>query len=159
VGPALAALLALALPAAAASARAAETTPQQQVEGRLMCYCGCSNLTVRDCSCGTSASIRGDIAARLASGQTADQVVAAYVSEHGEQIRSAPEPEGFNLVAWVMPFAVILAGMVMVVALTRRWQRRGAVPPPPDAAGAGAAALPADRAMLERIEREMRDRL
>ena len=151
------AFVAIAVHAPADSARAAETTPQHQVEGRLMCYCSCSNLTVRDCSCGTAAAIRNDIAARLAAGQTADQVVAAYVAEHGEQIRSAPEPEGFNLIAWVMPFAVILAGMVMVVALARRWRMRGAALPPPDAAGAAAA--PADRATLERIEREMRDTL
>jgi cytochrome c-type biogenesis protein CcmH len=153
----LVALAALIAPSAAHRARAAAPAPQQEVEGRLMCYCGCSNLTVRDCSCGTAAGIRHDIATRLAAGQSTDQIVAAYVSERGEQVRSAPEPSGFNLLAWITPFAAILAGAILIVSLTRRWRNRGAALPSPD--GSGAAAAPADSATLERIEREMRETL
>src|SRR5439155_9666968 len=63
-------------------AHAADLTPQQQVEGRLMCYCGCSDLTVRVCTCGTADSIRQEIASRLGNGETPDQVVAAFVAQH-----------------------------------------------------------------------------
>jgi cytochrome c-type biogenesis protein CcmH len=157
---ALAAFISVAALAPAIAAYAAGTGTQQEVEGRLMCYCGCSNLTIRDCSCGTAAGIKTDIAARLAAGQTSDQVVAAYVSQRGEQIRSEPERSGFNLFAWIMPFAAILAGAVMIIALTRRWQARGvaALPDPGTLAG-GAAASPADRETLDRIAREMRETL
>jgi len=157
---ALGAAAALASVLPATQAHAADAADQKEVEGRLMCYCGCSNLTIRDCSCGVASGVKADIAARLAGGQTSDQVVAAYVSERGEQIRSEPERAGFNLLAWVMPFAAILAGGFMIVALTRRWQARGAAAQPgPDTLGGGAAASPADRATLDRIAREMRDTL
>jgi cytochrome c-type biogenesis protein CcmH len=146
-------------------AKAAVLTPQEQAEGQLMCYCGCSDLTVRTCNCGTAAKIKADIAQRLADGQTVDQVVAAYVAEHGEQMRSAPVAEGFNLLAWIMPFAAILAGALMVVALTRRWKMRAAAdgPPTPDARGGPAPDLGNldgdERRMLQRIEREIREDL
>src|SRR2546425_3071980 len=100
---------------------AADRTPQQQVEGRLMCYCGCSDLTVRVCTCGTADTMRQEIADRLARGETTDQVVAAFVARYGAQIRSAPTKTGFDLVAWITPFAaLILAGSALAVVV-RRW--------------------------------------
>ena len=140
------------------SAFAAEVTPQHEVEGRLMCYCGCSDLTVRVCTCGTADAIREEIAGRLADGQSSAQVVAAFVARHGEQIRSAPLKSGFDLVAWVTPFvALFLAGSALVV-MVRRWGRaRG--PSATDSvspdAQAARAATPEERRALERVRREM----
>src|SRR5262245_34780703 len=140
---------------------AAPLTPQQEVETRLMCYCGCTDLTVRACSCGTAAGIKDDIAARLARGESPDAVVAAYVRERGPQIRSAPTTEGFDLLAWVTPFLALIAGGGFVVHLTRRWRRRAATA---DAPG-GPRSRPVDprrlseaeSKALERIEREIRE--
>lgn len=137
--------------------RAAST--QEKVESELMCHCGCSDLTVRTCSCGTAAGIKQDIAQRLSSGQSAEQVVEAYVAQYGEQILSAPTRRGFNLLAWIVPFAAILAAGTLVVVLTRRWAAHGA------AASGGSAAIPlsgqgelssVDRKRLESIERDLR---
>lgn len=164
----VAALLA-AIAAAAAPARAADPGTRARVESRLMCYCGCTDLTVKVCNCGTAANIKADIAARLDAGATADQVVDAYVAQYGEQIRSAPTRSGFNLLAWIMPFAVILAGGVMVVGLVRRWRGNPGGMPAPDAAlpavaGAGPAApaggsAEAEARLRERVDREIRESL
>jgi cytochrome c-type biogenesis protein CcmH len=139
---------------------AADLTPQQQVEGQLMCYCGCSDLTVRVCTCGTADSIRQEIAGRLANGESPDQVVAAFVAQHGEQIRSAPTKSGFDLVAWVTPFLVILLAASALVVVVRRWgsirtSRAPAAGAPP---AAPHAPTPEDRKALERVRREMRER-
>jgi cytochrome c-type biogenesis protein CcmH/NrfF len=164
-GAALALCLALLSPAAA---MAAPLSPQAQIEGKLMCYCGCSDLTVRVCSCGTAAGIKQDITERLAGGQTADQVIAAYVQKYGEQILSAPTAEGFNILAWTMPFAVILVAGLMVVALVRRWGAHAATAGAAHAGAgggrgspAGAAGPPdaAERAVRERIARDVREGL
>lgn len=153
-------LLAAAVPADT-RARAADLDPQQQVEGRLMCYCGCSDLTVRVCTCGTADSIRQEIAGRLGNGETPDQIVAAFVAQHGEQIRSAPTKSGFDLVAWVTPFLLLgLAGSALVLVV-RRWGSLRTV----QAAAPGA--LPAqddhaptadERKALERVRRELKER-
>ena len=123
-----------------------------------MCYCGCSDLTVRLCTCGTADSIRRDIADRLSGGETPDQVVAAFVARYGEQIRSAPTKTGFDLVAWVTPFAVlILAGSALVLTV-RRWS---AARPVPTVVPASLEATPTptaeERRALERVRREMRE--
>ena len=141
-------------------AQAADLTPQQQVEGRLMCYCGCSDLTVRVCTCGTADSIRQEIASRLGNGETPDQVVAAFVAQHGEQMRSAPTKSGFDLVAWVTPFLVLaLAGTALVVVV-RRW---GSVRTSPAAPGVPPAMdlhapTPEEERARERVRRELRER-
>jgi len=127
----------------AGASRAADQTPQQQIETRLMCYCGCSDLTVRVCTCGTAEAIRRDISDRLAAGQTPDQIVATYVASRGEQIRSAPTKTGFNLLAWITPFAALLIGGTSLVFLVRRWAPRRRAP-----GGADAPAVPAPRPPL-----------
>jgi len=140
-GPVIALLAGLIAATAGWPARlaAADLTPQQQVEAQLMCYCGCSDLTVRVCTCGTADTIRREIAERLAQGATAEQVVAAFVAKHGEVMRSAPTKEGFNLVAWVAPFALLAIAGWALVAVVRRWAPRGAAPRAAEAAQAPAA--------------------
>jgi cytochrome c-type biogenesis protein CcmH len=143
--------------AGAPPALPADRSPQEAVEAGLMCYCGCSDLTVRVCTCGTAAAIRSEIADRLAKGESEAEVLAAFVARHGEKILSAPTREGFNLLAWIMPFAVLLVTAAALVVVIRRWERRG---------GGGGTAAPAasgpplsddQRRTLERIEREIRD--
>jgi cytochrome c-type biogenesis protein CcmH len=145
------------LPGAAAAG--AGLTPRQQVEERLMCYCGCADLTVRVCTCGTADAIRREIDARLENGETPDQVVAAYVSRHGAQIRSAPSKAGFELLAWITPFAAILLAGSALVIVVRRWGRRAPAGGTGDPRGGAAPApfLPEDQKALERVRREMRE--
>ena len=50
---------------------------------------------------------------------------------YGEKILSAPTTTGFNIVAWVTPFAAVFVAAAMVVIVGRRWRkaarrRRGA---------------------------------
>ncbi|HXH28925.1 MAG TPA: cytochrome c-type biogenesis protein CcmH, partial [Candidatus Polarisedimenticolia bacterium] len=107
-------------------ALAADLSPQEIIETRLMCYCGCANLNVHTCTCGTADAMRAEIADRLARGESPDQIVAVFVSRHGEQILSSPVAAGFNLMAWITPFAAILIGGALLVLIVRRWEARGA---------------------------------
>jgi cytochrome c-type biogenesis protein CcmH len=163
-----------------AGAAAAETrSAQERVERGLLCHCGCTGLTVHACTCGTAAAIRSEIAARLAAGDGPEQVIESYVARYGEKIRPAPVKAGFNLLAWIAPFAALLGAGVALVLLIRRWEARGARtgPDAPAAAGppgerqaaspgaptAGGDAATAEapgareREILARIEREMRE--
>jgi cytochrome c-type biogenesis protein CcmH len=135
-------------------------TAQQEIEGRLMCYCGCADLTVRVCTCGTADAIRQEIAERLGNGETPDQVVAAYVTRHGAQIRSAPAKAGFELLAWVTPFAAILLAGSALIVIVRRWGGRAAAGRTGSASGEAAPRpfLPEEQKALERVRREMRER-
>jgi len=137
----------------------APPTPQQEVEGRLMCYCGCADLTVRACTCGTADAIRQEIAQRLSTGETPDQVVAAYVSRHGAQIRSAPTKTGFDLLAWVTPFAALLLAGAALIVIVRRWGAQAAAARTAGAPGPAAPRpfRPEEQKALDRVRREIRE--
>jgi cytochrome c-type biogenesis protein CcmH/NrfF len=157
------AAIGLALVAAALPVRAADGTPATgaareedalKVEEGMMCYCGCTDLTVRTCNCGVAAEIKSDIRTRLAAGQSTDDVIGAYVTRYGAQIRSAPSRRGFDLLAWWMPFIAVFAAGGLVVSLIRRWARHP-LPAPAPAAPGGAPAP--GSASLDRVDRVMRD--
>ena len=89
-------------------------------------------------------------------------MVAAFVARHGEKILSAPTKEGFNLLAWATPFAVLLAAGATLVLVIRRWSAHGAgagAPAPGDPVAAGAPPLSSAREseLRKRIEREIRE--
>jgi cytochrome c-type biogenesis protein CcmH/NrfF len=88
--------------------------------------------------------------AHLASGMDHDQVIAAFVEEFGGQaILAAPIDRGFNRLAWLVPYVIGLAGLVMIAATARRWSRHGA----PVAAGTAGV----DPDLDERLDDELRN--
>jgi len=154
-----AALAAAIFPAGAVSAAVVKVPPGvDYVTGRIICDCGCSNLTVKNCTCGRADQIRAEVAARLAQGRTPEQVLQSYVDEYGEQILASPEPEGFNLVGWLLPFgAVLLAGAILVLVL-RRWARvpwsEAPLVTPLDSAGTAPAP---DPSFLKRVQSDLEE--
>src|SRR3989304_198516 len=88
---AMLAIVALATPVYAAVA-------SKDVEKQLMCQCGCT-MVVDVCDCETANQMRDKIAELIDQGQDKNQIVAYFVSQHGEKILSAPPKKGFNLVA------------------------------------------------------------
>jgi cytochrome c-type biogenesis protein CcmH len=137
------------------SGRAAPTPPKtttQEVSEGLTCQCGCG-LTVANCNhpqCEFAVPIRVQIDKMIARGMTRPQIIAWFRTTYGEKVLSAPTTEGFNLLAWIMPFAVLLAGGVGIVFVFGRWR---SVAPHPDA-----DANPVDPELKRRLESELRER-
>jgi cytochrome c-type biogenesis protein CcmH len=129
------------------------------IEGKIRCNCGC-NLDVFTCrttdfTCTTSPAMHRMVLARLDSGMTAPQVLAAFEKQYGEVVLMAPPRRGFNLAAYFMPFAGLLAGFVIVGFVIRGWFR---VRPKTPLEGAAASVPPAPVATdddLKRLEREL----
>ena len=67
-----------------------------------------------------------DIKQQLAAGTTPDAIIAQYVSKYGEQVLAAPTKRGFNMVVWVLPFAMLLIGAVADLLCWPDRGRRGA---------------------------------
>lgn len=145
---ALVALAASALPAAARSATVSED--QVRAIGTELRCVVCQNLSVSDSPSETARQMRDIIRERLVAGDTPEQVKTYFVEKYGLWILLAPPREGFNLLVWVVPFAGLGLGLVLVAVVIRRWTRRGAA-----GAGRSAAASPMDEAMRERIRREL----
>jgi cytochrome c-type biogenesis protein CcmH/NrfF len=121
--PAASALAGLLFLLPATAALPASPQAVESVTGRIICDCGCSNLTIKECTCGKADRVRAEVTARLDSGQSPDQVVQTYVDEFGEQILAAPTTKGFNLVGWLAPFAALILAAAFLVMALRRWSK------------------------------------
>jgi cytochrome c-type biogenesis protein CcmH len=119
-----------------AGAPASAPTPFERddvraVAAKLACYCGCPHMAVSDCYCGTADEIRADIARQLDAGKTPEQVVAAFVAEHGTWGLANPPREGLNWLVWTAPFVLLAFGAALVAWLGRRWAGASPEPLPP----------------------------
>ena len=72
--------------------------------------------------CHYSSPAREKIAKLQDMGASDDNIVAGFVRDTGKQALSSPPTEGFNLLAWVTPFAAILAGLGGIFFYMRRYR-------------------------------------
>ncbi len=100
----------------------------EDVASRMRCPV-CQGLSVADSPTPTALAMREEVRDLLAAGYDRDQVMAFFERSYGEFIRLEPKPEGFNLLAWILPVLALVAGALALFG------RRGR----------GAAGVPAER--------------
>ena len=66
------------------------------------------------------------IRARIAAGDSEQEIKDALVAEFGEGVLAQPPGGGFGLLAWLLPLAALVGGAVAVALLVRTWSRRRA---------------------------------
>ncbi len=81
----------------------------------------CQNLSAGDSPSELAQQMRGIILQQLKEGKSADEIKAYFVSKYGEWVLLAPPAKGFGLLVWVLPYAVAVAGIVLVFVAIRRW--------------------------------------
>ena len=120
---------------------------------RLMCTCGCAQL-LGECNhvgCPESGRERDELKAAIAAGKSDKEIMDWFAAKYGATMLAAPTTEGFNLVAWIAPFAVFGAALLGTILLVRRWS----VGKTQAVAGLDAVNMdPAERERLEAIRRE-----
>ncbi len=89
----------------------------------LMCPSDCVE-TLAICQMPEAAQMRTFVKEKVAAGWSKDKIVDNLVAQYGERILAAPPKKGFNLTAWITPFAAILAGGGLVAALLAAWVRQ-----------------------------------
>jgi cytochrome c-type biogenesis protein CcmH/NrfF len=98
---------------------------------KLMCVCGC-NQVLLECNhvgCPRSDGMRDELAANLGRGDNDDLVLQDFVQKYGPTVLLAPTAVGFDRVAWIMPYLVLILGLTTVVLVVRVWRRRPLVLP------------------------------
>ena len=103
-------------------------TPEiRRVGDQLACKCGACNNTVATCQmleCHYSLPARERIAEMQETGADDKAIVDSFVKEGGLAALAAPPTEGFNLLAWVMPFIAISFGIVAIGIWFKRFAGR-----------------------------------
>jgi len=121
---------------------------------RLMCTCSCAQI-LGECNhvgCPNSTGELNELRAGIAAGNSDKEILDTFVGKYGAIVLAAPTTHGFDLVAWIAPFAVFAAALLGTILLVRRWANisigKAAAIPAPDNEN------PADRERRERIRRE-----
>lgn len=93
--------------------------------GKLMCTCGCAQMLLGcdHVGCPNRGEEMDRLRTGIATGQSDEVILQGFVQEYGMVVLSAPPAKGFDLVAWVMPFAVSILGLAGTVLLVRNWVR------------------------------------
>ena len=123
----------------------------QTLGHKLMCVCGCNQILL-ECNhvgCSYSERMRAELAETVDKGGNDDLMLQVFVQKYGPTVIAAPTATGFNIVAWIMPFVVLLAGTGLVVWVVRTWKNR----PPPSFPGGPPSASGAD---LEKFREQAR---
>lgn len=124
---------------------------------KLMCTCSCGEILL-ECNhmgCPDSPVLIDKLRTRLAAGASDHDIFQAFEKEYGAIVLAAPIRGGFDLVAWIVPFAVLAIGGIGITWLLRHWRdrhRQTLVMTSP--AGAGNAAAFSSDHLRDRIRRE-----
>src|SRR5215510_356521 len=93
---------------------------------RMMCVCGCNQILL-ECNhvgCTYSDKMREQLAAATQQESNDENILQTFVKEYGTTVLAAPTMRGFDKVAWIMPFAVLLTGLLLAIVLIRNWKGR-----------------------------------
>jgi cytochrome c-type biogenesis protein CcmH/NrfF len=104
---------------------------------RMMCVCGCNQILL-ECNhvgCAYSDRMRDELVAAVDRGDNDDLTLQGFVQKYGTTVMAAPTKTGFNRVAWIMPYLVLVLGLATVTIIVRAWRSRPLILP----AGAVAA--------------------
>jgi cytochrome c-type biogenesis protein CcmH len=115
-------------PAKPGATKSMSDDDRDALERQVRCQCGCT-LDVYICrttdfSCQVSPAMHRDIISLVEGGYSAKEIIDAFVTTYGESALMAPPREGFNLAGYIVPFAVLAAGSVVLTVVLRRMQNK-----------------------------------
>jgi cytochrome c-type biogenesis protein CcmH/NrfF len=117
----LLAALACTLLAGGATAAPTVRTSLPEIEEQVMCVVCKTPLAVAN---GPQADAERDfIRERIAQGLTQQQIKDALVVQYGDRVLALPKEHGFNLAVYLIPIAVLVAGLALLAAMLPRWRR------------------------------------
>jgi cytochrome c-type biogenesis protein CcmH len=121
--------------AAPAAACAHPRTSLNYLQGQVMCP---TCHTTLDMSQSPAAlAIDAFISKRIAACWTAQHIESALVANYGQAILAAPSHKGFDLLAWWLPIAGVLAGALVLAFGVWRWSPRKEPEAPDEPVGSG----------------------
>jgi cytochrome c-type biogenesis protein CcmH len=142
---AAAALGLLAVLLAAAGTARAEAPSAADLEAELVCPV-CES-TLDQSNAPVAERMKAYIRARIAAGDTGQEIKDALVEEFGPGVLAQPPGGGFGLLAWLLPLGALVAGLVVLGVLVRSWSRKR----PP--AGSDGESL--DPVLEQRVDEEL----
>ena len=144
-----AALAVIALVLAAPAGASGERPSAAELESELVCpVC---ETTLDTSNAPVALRMKAFIRERIAAGDTKSEIKASLVDQFGSAVLAEPPKKGFELIAWVLPLAGLVLGVVVVGLLAWRWSHTRKAEDEP----AADAAEPLDPALERRLDDEL----
>ena len=128
-------LLAVAFAALALAGAAFGADPPRQADLEAEIVCPTCKTTLDQSSSPIATRMKAFIRARIAAGDSSEQIKASLVDQFGPAVLAEPPRRGFDLLAWLLPLAALVVGIVVVGALAWIWSRRRETGAEPDDPG------------------------
>jgi len=142
------ALALCALAAALVAGGAAAAPSPSDLEAELVCpVCG---TTLDQSDAPVALRMKRYVRERLAAGASEAQIKAELVDQFGPGVLAEPPKSGFDLLAWLVPLGVLVAGAVGVGLIAWGWSRRRGD------GGADDAPAALDAELERRVDAELR---
>ena len=119
----------------------------RDIEDNLIAPC-CWSQPVSQHYSEAAEQIRTEVRAMVAQGMTRDEILDHYVAQYGERILATPRARGFNMLAYVLPWAALIFGAWLLIVLIKKLRSPAPAPIPVD--------VPTER-YASRIDKEMKE--
>lgn len=99
------------------------TARVDRLSHQLMCSCGCGQM-LGECNhvgCPSSPVQLAELRTAIATNASDQEILTNFANKYGATVLAAPTTKGFDLVAWIAPFAVFLAALLGTILLVRHW--------------------------------------
>jgi cytochrome c-type biogenesis protein CcmF len=125
---------------------------ERELHEHLVCMCGtCGRQRIGECTCSVAGQMRTEVSKLVSQGMSRDDVIQYFVGKYGSQeVLGAPIDEGFNRLAWALPYGAGLLGVALVGGIAVRWSRRRQ-------ADAPETATPLNPELEDRLDDELRE--
>ncbi len=132
--------------------QAEDITPDEvnKVAKELWCPL-CSGVRLDACELKACDQMKDVIAIKLGEGESTDSIIDYFVEQYGPQVLGEPPLEGFNWLAWILPFVVLIGGGIFL------WSRSHQLVRP--SAAETAPRSPQDPAVKSEYERKLEEEL
>jgi cytochrome c-type biogenesis protein CcmH len=104
----------------------------------------CSGVRLDSCELKACDQMKDVIAIKLSEGEDTTSIKAYFVEQYGPQVLGEPPREGFNWLAWILPFLALIGGGVFLLTKTRQMIRPAASAPAQTPRAAGQPDTPQD---------------
>ena len=141
-------------------AQTAYSPRAKEIGMHLKCMCKGCDMSAGGCAhpggafsgpCDTAKAELQQVDQMLAKGMSEQQIIDAFVQQHGTIVYVEPPKHGFGLVAWLMPIVYTVVGLALVIFIVRKWYfNRSATQAPVPPAGTTNEALQRARAQAAR---------
>ena len=127
----------------------------RSIEDNLIAPC-CWTQPISEHESDVSDQMRREVRAMVAAGMSREAILDHFVALYGERVLAAPRPEGFNRLAYILPWAALGVGGGILFLLLRKL-RAPAPDAPPETAADAPPETAADARYRAVIEKELQD--